>query len=160
MRVSYTHVIDAPCDKIMAAYRSTEFYEEKQKSSGALTVEILETEDLEDGRFRMKARCSEPSRVPKFLRKSDVDTYIDDTLLDSEAGTLTWKVTPGTMPDVFFLSGRIDFVADGEQTKVTYNTELKVKIPLVGKKAEKIGLEETEQETNKQADFLRQWVAR
>jgi hypothetical protein len=160
MRVSYTHVIDAPCDKIMVAYRSTEFYEEKQKSSGALTVEILETEDLEDGSFRMKARCSEPSRVPKFLRKSDVDTYIDDTLLDSEAGTLTWKVTPGTMPDVFFLSGRIDFVADGEQTKVTYNTELKVKIPLVGKKAEKIGLEETEQETNKQADFLRQWVAR
>ena len=159
MKVSYTHVIPASFDEVMEAYRSTEFYAEKQKASGALSVEILETEDQAVGKFRMKARCSEPSRVPKFLRKSDVDTYVDDTLLDPEAGTLTWKITPDKMGDVFFLSGRIDFVADGDQTKVTYNTDLQVKIPFVGKKAEKIGLEKTEEETTKQAAFLKQWVA-
>jgi hypothetical protein len=158
MKVSYTHVIPAGFDAVIEAYRSTEFYSEKQRASGALSVEILETEDLPDGKFRMKARCSEPSRVPRFLRKSDVDTYVDDTLLDPEAGTLTWKVTPQIMADVFFLSGRIDFVADGDQTKVTYNTDLQVKIPLVGKKAEKIGLEKTEQETARQAAFLKKWV--
>jgi hypothetical protein len=159
MKVSYTHVIPASFAQVMQAYRSTEFYSEKQKASGALSVEILETEEQGGGKFRMKARCSEPSRVPKFLRKSDVDTYVDDTLLDPAAGTLTWKITPQMMADVFFLSGRIDFVADGEQTKVTYNTDLQVKIPLVGNKAEKIGLEKTEQETAKQAAFLEKWTA-
>lgn len=158
MKVSYTHVIPATYDDIMQAYRSTEFYERKQKASGALRVEILESEELGDGKFKMRARCSEPSRVPKFLRKSDVDTYVDDTLLDPQAGTLTWKVTPGMMADVFFLSGRIDFAADGDQTRVTYNTDLQVKIPLVGRKAEKIGLEKTEEETAKQAGFLKKWV--
>jgi len=159
MKVSYTHVIPATFDAVIEAYRSTEFYSEKQKASGALSVEILETEDQDGGVFRMKARCSEPSRVPKFLRKSDVDTYLDDTLLDPQAGTLTWKITPQIMGDVFFLSGRIDFAADGDQTRVTYNTDLSVKIPLVGKKAEKIGLEKTEEETAKQAAFLKKWVA-
>jgi hypothetical protein len=159
MKVAYTHAIPARFEQVIEAYRSTEFYERKQKASGALTVEILETEDLEGGKFRMKAKVSEPSRVPRFLRKSDVDTYVDDTLLDPAAGTLTWKVTPGMMADVFFLSGRIDFVADGDQTRITYNTDLQVKIPLVGKKAEKIGLEKTEEETARQADFLRKWVA-
>jgi len=159
MKVSYTHVIPAGFDAVMEAYRSTEFYEKKQKASGALSVEILETEELAGGKFRMKARCSEPSRVPKFLRKSDVDTYVDDTLLDPGAGTMTWKITPQIMADVFFLSGRIDFVADGDRTRVTYDTDLQVKIPFVGGKAEKIGLEKTEEETAKQAAFLKKWTA-
>jgi hypothetical protein len=158
MKVSYEHLIPAPYDKVIEAYKSTLFYEEKQKSSGALSVEILETEDLPPNKFRMKAKVSEPSRVPAFLRKSDVDTYVDDTLLDPDAGTVTWKITPDKMSEVFLLSGRIDFVAKGDQTSVTYNTELRVQIPIVGKKAEKIGLEKTQQETRKQADFLKQWV--
>jgi hypothetical protein len=159
MKVSFTHRIPAPLAKVIDAYRSAEFYELKQRNSGATAVEILEASSLPDGAFRLKARVTEPSRVPAFLRKSETDTYVDDSLLDPRAGTLTWKVTPDRMADVFLLSGRIDFAADGEGTRVTYNTTLEVKIPLVGRKAESIGLEKTEAETAVQAEFLRSWVA-
>ena len=45
MKVKYTHTIPAPIDKVLDAYRDPEFYAAKQKNSGALSVEILETED-------------------------------------------------------------------------------------------------------------------
>jgi hypothetical protein len=159
MKVSFTHRIPAPLDKVLAAYRSAEFYERKQLNSGATAVEILAAEDQPGGGFRLRARVTEPSRVPAFLRQSETDTYVDDSLLDPRAGTLTWKVTPDRMADVFLLSGRIDFAADGDATRVTYNTTLEVRIPLLGRKAESIGLEKTEAETAVQAEFLRSFLA-
>lgn len=159
MEVSFTHEIPAPLDVVLEAYRSTDFYVAKQRNSGATAVEILATEDLPDGGFRLEARVTEPSRVPPPLRKSATETYVDNSLLDAEAGTLTWEVTPERMADVFLLSGRIDFVAKGGSTSVTYNTTLEVKIPLLGRKAERVGLEKTEAETAAQAAFLRSWVA-
>ncbi len=159
MKVRYEHLIPAPYQKVVDAYRSTEFYEQKQKNSGAISVEIERAEERPDGSFHMVARVSEPSRMPSFLRKSDVDHYTDDTVLDPQASTLTWKITPDQMAEVFLLSGLIEFADLGEQTRVTFNVELRVKIPLVGKKAEKIGLQQSEKESEKQAAFLKQWVA-
>jgi len=159
MEVSFTHEIPAAREVVIDAYRSVAFYEAKQRGSGALSVEILEAGDLPDGRFRLRARVTEPSRVPAFLRKSETETYVDESVLDPRAGTLTWKVTPERMADVFLLSGRVDFAAHGGATRVTYNTTLEVRIPLLGRKAERIGLEKTEAETAAQAEFLRSWVA-
>jgi hypothetical protein len=158
MKVSFTHEIEAPIEKVYEAYRSADFYRAKQKSSGATEVKILEHERVDEARTRLKAEVTEPSRVPRFLRKSEVDTYVDESLLDTESGTLSWKVTPDKMADVFFLSGKIEFAGAGDRTRITYRTELEVKIPLVGKKAEKIGLEKTEEETERQARFLQSWV--
>jgi hypothetical protein len=158
MKVSFTHSIPAPLGKVLEAYRSTEFYERKQRNSGATEVAILEAADRPDGTFLLRARVTEPSRVPAFLRKSETETYVDDSVLDPRAGTLTWKVTPERMADVFRLSGRVEFAADGDGTRVTYHTTLEVKLPLVGRKAESIGLEKTEAETAVQAEFLRSWI--
>ena len=66
MKVRHERRVPASRDEVIAAYRSTEFYEQKQKASGAISVEILETEELPGGKWRMKARCSEPSRLPSF----------------------------------------------------------------------------------------------
>ena len=157
--VSYTHTIDAPLERVIDAYRSAEFYAAKQKHSGAYTVEILEEEELPGGKRRMVARVEEPTRVPPFLRRSDVDVFEDESLLDPERGELTWKITPGTAADVFFVSGRVGFEAAGEQTRVTFTTRIEVKIPLLGKKAEKIGVEKIEAETAQQAEFIRKWLS-
>ena len=160
MKVSYEHVIDAPLDKLIQAYESDDFYIEKTKNSGATDVKILETEELVGGKLRKKARVTEPSRVPAFLRKSETDIYDDDNVLDREKGVLTWKVTPNIMADKFFLSGSVEFHAQGDKTRVVFHSELQVKIPLVGGKAEKIGLEKTEEEVARQVAFIRQWVAK
>jgi len=157
MKVTFEHVVPVPLEKVMEAYGDMDFFAAKQKDAGAISVEVLETEDLPGGKLRWKARVKEPSRVPKFLRKSEVDTYTDDSVLDPAAGTMTWRVTPEMMADVFFLSGVVEFHEAGEGTRVVYNTTLEVKIPLVGKKAEKVGLEKTEEACKQQADFLTKW---
>lgn len=160
MKVRHEHVVEAPFEKVMAAYADDDFYVAKLKNSGALSVEVLEREDLGGGKIRRKARVSEPSRIPQFLRKSDVDTYVDDHVLDTKAGIQTWKVTPSMMADKFFLSGSVQFLREGASTRIVFETVMEVKIPLVGGKAESIGLSKTEEEVGRQVAFLRTWLAR
>jgi len=160
MKVAYEHIIPSPIDRVIAAYGSEGFYVEKQKASGAISVDILEWETLERGKIRTKARVSEPSRQPAFIRKSDVDTFVDDGVLDPEGGTLNWKITPAAGADKFFLKGCIEFHAQGDSTRVVYRTDLKVKIPLLGSKVEKFALDKVEGETAAQASFLKEWLAR
>lgn len=159
-KVSYEHLVPAPIEKVLEAYAQDDFYIQKLKNSGATSVEVLEREEQPGNRLRRKCRASEPSRVPAFLRKSETDTYVDDNILDRDRHLMTWKVTPHMMADVFLLSGSVEFHAAGAQTKVIFNTQLEVKIPLIGGKAEKIGLEKTAEEVARQAAFLKDWVAR
>lgn len=158
MKVKHEHFIEAPPKKVMGFFKDDEFYIKKLKNSGAITVEVLETEELPDGKFRRKARVSEPSRVPAMLRKSDVDTYVDDSILDVASGVLSWKVTPSVMADKFFLSGKMEFIPEGKGTRLVFHTELEVKIFGVGGVVEKVGLEKTDEEVRRQADFIREWA--
>lgn len=159
MKVRFEHVVPAPVERVIAAYRDPDFYVKKGKNSGMLTVEILEREEYPDGRVRLKARATEPSRVPAILRKSDVDEYVDENVLDPTARVLTWRITPTKEADKVFLSGRVEFLPEGGKTRVVYHTELQVKIPLIGGAAEKMGLADTEKECARQAEFLTRWVS-
>lgn len=159
MKVSYEHVIEQPIEKVLDAYRSSDFYEAKQKATGALDVDIKRWEVDDAKNLFMAAHCTEKSRLPSFLRKSDVEGYLDEGRLDATSKVLEWKIIPDRAADKFFLSGKIEFIEDGDKTRVIYNTVMEVKMPLVGKKAEKIGLSHTEQETASQAGFLRKWLA-
>jgi hypothetical protein len=160
MKVTYEHVVDAPVSKVLDVYSEDDYNIQKLKNSGAISVAILEREELPGNRIRRKVQATEPSRVPAFLRKSETDTYVDDNVLDRDQGTLTWKVTPSMMADVFLLSGKVEFHAQGDRTRIVYTTQLEVKIPLLGGKAEKIGLEKTEEEVKRQVAFLKQWLIR
>ena len=158
MKVAYEHVIPAPVDQVFQTYGSEDFYVARQKGLGAISVEVLTWETASDGKVRIKVRVSEPSKQPAFIRKSDVDTYIDEGLLDPEQQTLTWRITPTVGGDKFKLRGKIDFHPDGDATRVTYHIDMEVKIPIIGKKAEKYALSKTEAETARQADFLKTWL--
>lgn len=160
MKVTYEHVVSAPVDKILEIYRDQEFHVKKLYNSGATVVEMLKYEQLPNGVIRKKLKASEPSRVPAIMRKSDVDTYVTEDELDSDKGLMTWKVTPEMMADKFFLSGSVEFHAQGNQTRMVFHTIMEVKIPLVGSKAEKIGLSKTEEEVRRQVEFLKIWLVR
>lgn len=159
MKVSFEHIVDVPVDKALAVYKEADFHLEKQKALGAISMEMLETEQVSDTQKKFKLRGTEKSRVPDFLHKSDVDSYVIDSVLDTTARTLTWKVTPEVMAKVFFLTGEVYLAASGDKTKIVYTTKLEVKVPFLGKKAEKIGLAQVEGECQKQTDFLLKWVA-
>ena len=155
-------VVPAPVEDVMALYADGEFYAAKLKNSGALTVELLVHEEREDGTKFMRAQGTEPTRVPNIpgFRKSDVDTFIDENVLDRKARTLTWKVIPEIMVDKFFLYGHMEFQPAPENaTRIVFNTTMEIKIPFIGKKAEKIGLSKTEEEVGRQVEFVKGWIA-
>lgn len=158
MKVSYEHTIDQPIEKVLDAYRSRDFYEAKQKATGALSVDIKRWEMDDAKNLSWQAHCTEKSRLPSFLRKSDVEGYLDESRLDAAKKVLEWKIIPDRAADKFVLNGKVEFIENGDKTRVIYHTNMEVKMPLVGKKAEKIGLSQTEQETASQADFLRKWL--
>ena len=161
MKVKHEHVVPAPIDKVMDAYADPTFYCEKLKNSGALSVEVLEREELAGGKVRMKARATEKSRIPPIpmVKKPDVDTYVDDSVFDRQARVLTWKVTPSMFADKFFLSGKMEFFPQGDGTRLVFHTELEVKIFGVGGAVEKVGLAKTEEEVKRQVEFTKKWVA-
>ena len=161
MKVKHEHVVAAPVDKLLDAYADPTFYCEKLKNSGALSVEVLAREELPGGKVRMKARVSEKSRIPPIpmVKKPDVDTFVDDSVVDRQARVLTWKVTPSMFADKFFLSGKMEFLPQGDQTRLVFHTELEVKIFGVGGAVEKVGLAKTEEEVKRQVEFTRKWMA-
>ena len=158
MKVTYEHTIPATVDKVFEAYGQEEFYIARQKGMGALSVEVLKWETDANGEVRSEVRVTEPSKQPSFIRKSDVDMYVDHSFLDPAQRTLTWKVIPSQGADKFKLQGKVEFQADGDRTRVIYHIDIQVKIPIIGKKAEKYALAKTEEETAKQADFLKNWM--
>jgi hypothetical protein len=161
VKVKFEHVIDAPIQKVIEAYKSREFYVEKIKNSGALSVEVLERHERDDGTIFTKAKVVEKSRVPAFLRKSETDEYVDENTLDPKASIMKWKITPTRGADKVFLWGDVQFFdAGGGKTKVVFTTEIQVKIPFVGGQVEKYALSNTEEECAKQAQFIRDWVAK
>lgn len=159
MKVRYQHSFPVPWEKLAASYSTKEFYIEKQKAGGALSVDIVQW-SATDKQIKWQARVSEKSRLPSFLRKEEVETYTDDSTLDLERKVLTWKVTPMRGADKFFLSGKVEFKPRGDSTDAVFEIEMAIKIPLVGSKAEKLGLAASEEETNRQVEFIRQWVTR
>jgi hypothetical protein len=161
MKVKHEHLVPAPIDKVLAAYKDDQFYIQKLKNSGALTVDIFEKQDLPDGSQRKKARVTEPSRIPPipFLKKADVDTYVDDHVVDPNARKLTYKIIPAQFADKFFLSGSVEFKAEGSGTRMVFTTELEVKVFGVGGTVEKVGLAKTEEEVRRQVEFVKKWMA-
>ena len=158
MKVVFDYEIDDSADRVLEAYKNVDFHVAKQKDLGAISSEILSSEEKSDGKVCFKMKVSEPSRVPAFLHKSDVDTYVIESEVDPQTRTMTWKVTPEVMEKVFFLKGEVYMGASGDGAKIEYTTELEVKVPLVGKKAEKMGLAQTEEECKKQTEFLKTWL--
>lgn len=159
MKVTYKHELPAPFRAVIDTYRDPRFYEAKQKHFGAVSLEILQWDEDEDGVLRYRVKVTEPSRQPAFIRKSDTDTYIDESQLDTKKGTLTWKVIPEVGTDKFSINGSVEFQPNGEQsTTGIYQIEFSVKIPLVGKKIEKYVLDKSEEETAKQVRFVKDWL--
>ena len=158
MKVAYEHSIPAPADRVFEPYGKEEFYIARQKAMGAISLDVLKWETGADGKVQIEVRVSEPSKQPAFVRKSAVDTYVDEGVLDPEKRTLTWRIKPSVGGDKFKLQGKVEFYPDGDATRVVYHIDIQVKIPIIGKKAEKYALSKTEEETAKQAAFLKDWV--
>ena len=161
MRDSFTYTVSATVEEAVAAYKTTEFFLATLKHAGAVTIEILEERPLPgEGRY-WKAKISESSRVPEFLRASDLDIYINESAFNPPKRKLSWQIRPNFSSGRFSLTGNISLFEEGKDaTRLVYDVTLDVKVPLIGSAAEAFGLRKIGEEFRSQAAFLEQWLNR
>ena len=158
MKDNFTYEVPARIDDVVAAYKTTAFFIATLKHAGAVTIEIVEERPLPDEGRYWKAKITESSRVPEFLRASDLDIYINESAFDPPARKLSWKMKPNFSTGRFSLTGEIALFENGDNTRLIYGVNLDLKIPLIGPTAEVLGLRKIGDEFRKQADFLADWL--
>jgi hypothetical protein len=159
VRASFTYTVPARVDQVVEVYKSTAFFLATLKHAGAVTIEILEERSLPGGGRYWRAKITESSRVPEFLRASDLDIYINESAFDPPKRKLTWRIFPNFKTGRFSLSGEIALLDAEAVTRVVYTADLKVRIPLIGRQAETYGLRKIGEELRKQSEFLASWLS-
>jgi hypothetical protein len=154
----FTYTVPAPIEDLVEVYKKTEFYLSTLKHAGAVSIDILEEKPLPDGGRYWKAKITESSRVPEFLRASDLDIYINESAFSPKERKLTWQIFPNFKTGRFSLKGVIELSESGDTTRAVYTADLRVRIPFIGKQAEAYGLKKIGDEFRKQKDFLTTWL--
>ncbi|MFS3128153.1 DUF2505 domain-containing protein [Nocardioides sp. Bht2] len=125
----------APVDEVYAMLVSPEFRERVAAEAGATSWDVQVTE-TPDGVRSLVQSTAPTTGLPGFARSvvgSQLSIRQEETYR-GQAGTLnvTLPGKPGS------LTGQITLAADGAETVQTVNAEVKVSIPLVGGKIEKL----------------------
>lgn len=158
MQASFSHSVSYPIDRVTAAYRATDFFLATLKHAGAVAIEILEERALPDGGRFWRAKITESSRVPEFLRASDVDIYLNESTFHPNERRLTWCIAPNVQANRIHLSGNILLEALEEGTRLVYDVSLTVRLPFIGSKLESFGMKKIGREFQDQAAFLSEWL--
>lgn len=159
LRQSYA----VPCD-VERAYAALSSPEWPQRKDAALSdgSRLEEREELPDGGVRLRCSRALPKGIPGFLEKilpadgraGQIDTWGPARADGSRHGTWSAQV-PGAPVEVH---GTMRLEPAGDGCTYTVEGSAKVKIPLVGGKAEKFIVEQTATLTAREADVLRAMV--
>ena len=144
--------------KVVDTYKKTDFFVASMEKAGALAVEIIEEETLPDGGRRWKAKITEASRLPEFLRTADILVMINESTFHPHKKKLEFNIAPSAKSVRVTLSGTIDLLEQAQETEIVYHVDLSIGIPLFGKKTEALGLKIVGDECGKQAALLERWA--
>lgn len=154
MKKHFEFSIPVSVDAAVATYKSTAFFIDTMKLAGARTVDIVEEETRSDGGRRWKARITDTAKLPEFLRTSDIVVIVNESEFHPSSRTLYFRIMPSVRLDLIRLTGEIHIEEDGPHTKLHYLIDLKISIPIIGKKTEGPGIQIIGKECKKQAAFL------
>ena len=143
----------------METYLRTDFFIASMKRAGARSVEIVEEAPLPDGGRRWKAKITESARLPEFLKTSDILIIINESAFSPKEKQLTFRIHPASSAIPVRLEGIIHLVDGGATTRLLYDVDLSIKIPLISRKTELLGLKVVGDECRKQAALLGEWAA-
>lgn len=137
MKVSYSLPFEKNKDTVLEAFCDPAFFEQHQTLLGSKDFELLSHDD--DGtRCTTKFRYLADSDVPAFAKKVLGDTAeVEHTEVwdrSTASGEVTIKVA--TMPGSMVCN--VSLEEDGEGCRKNFDWEVKVKLPLVGGKIEKV----------------------
>ncbi len=132
-------------------------------AAAGITIEPIETKQNDRGqtrRYRVVPHDELPAVAAKALG-SPRFTYVQTDILDNQARLLTWSIQPDQMGDRIRASGRITLSdkPNGHCERKLF-TEISVAIPLIGRKIEKLVIQNLAGSHERTAQVLQTWGAR
>jgi hypothetical protein len=128
---------EAPLADVYAMLADPAFREKVAAEAGAVSYEVTVTPDLADG-FASVVETQQSSRdLPGIARKFLGDEYTirqEETWAHPDEGALDVTI-PGASG---VIGGVVSLAADGEATVQTYDLDIDVHMPLLGRKVEKL----------------------
>ncbi len=132
MDLSYTHQYPAQPGEVVALLRTREFIDDVARHSGAVSHEV----SIDDDATRLNMKLPVPSNLSGFVGKevslAQVFRFRPPAVDGSVAGTVEVQV-PGYPIDV---NAEALLTPAGDGTQGRYTGDLRVRIPLVGKRVE------------------------
>lgn len=138
MKLNYTLNFNKNREAVLERFCDPDFYQQHQARMGTSGFELLEHDD--DGqRCRIRFSYQVASDVPAFAKKvlGDSSQVVQEEIWDRSTGEGQVSVDVATLPGSLRCVARLEARGEEACAKV-YDWEIKVKIPLIGGKIEKV----------------------
>jgi hypothetical protein len=143
----------------VAAVILDEDYQASLDGLGPLSErKVLEQESLPDGTVRRRVRCVLDIEVSGIARKfiGDADpAWIEQAVWHPQEQRWEWTIEPLVAEDLLKASGSIELAPSDDGTVRTVVGDVKVRVPVVGRRVEERIVEGLERAYDKEASALR-----
>jgi len=153
------NTFDARLDSVEAAMVDPEFLEGTRLPDVGPPEVLSREEDGDTVTLRVSYHYtgSLDSLARRVLRSSDV-AWVQETVLDRGAHRTRFTVTPKVHADRFECGGVMQLSDAGASTERVIEGELKIKVPLFGRRAEGLILPGLRTRMNREAELLNEWL--
>jgi hypothetical protein len=153
------HTFDAPLDAVETAMVDPEFLEGTRLPDVGPPQVWSREEDGDTVTLRVSYHYtgSLDSLARRVLRTSDV-AWVQETVLDRQAHRTRFTVTPKVHAERFECGGVMQLTDAGAATERVIDGELKIKVPLFGRRAEGLILPGLRTRMNREAELLDEWL--
>lgn len=160
MRFRLEQFLPGPPDAVEAALTDPAFTESLAELPNLGRPELLEQRTL-GGRVHQRVRYhfagELSSAVTRFVDPGKL-SWVQVTILDPASHTADFHIEPDHYAGILDCRGRFTLQAEGASTRRTAEGELKVHIPLVGRKAEQAIVSGLVDHARHEADILSTWL--
>jgi hypothetical protein len=159
MEFHLDHRFDAPLDAVEAAMVNPEFLEGTRLPDVGPPKVLSREEDGDIVTLRVSYQYtgSLDSLARRVLRTSDV-AWVQETVLDRGAHRTRFTVTPKVHAHRFDCGGVMQLTNAGAATERVIDGELKIKVPLFGRRAEGLIVPGLRTRMNREAELLDEWL--
>jgi Protein of unknown function (DUF2505) len=159
MKFNLEHSFAAPIEAVEAAMVDPAFLESTRLPDVG-PPRVLSREDDGDTvtlRVDYQYTGSLDSLARRVLRTGDV-AWVQETVLHRSTHRTMFTVTPKVHADRFESGGVMQLTAAGGETKRVIDGELKIKVPLFGRRAEGLIVPGLRSRMNREAELLDEWL--
>jgi len=162
MRMQVTHHFDGEADRVYKLITDPGFLERKFAASGARDISVDCTDGPDGARhvvIRRHVTVDLPGFAKKFIQPTNSLVQTEDWAAPDGDGrrVCTYRIDVQGVPS--HIDGTVTLTPDGGKTRQDVEAEVKVSIPLVGGKLEKLAVDSGEKLLRGEAEFTNRELA-